>query len=231
LFSYKASSQSIGKAFIYIDPLNSIIRLDSALITFKRTPYILGEGKHIIKAWAPKRKLLVDTIHVKANTTQIFTRKLEYTNEYQDYKKKLNAYRTSQALLKYLPGPIVIAFGIKSYLSFKSYKESAAKDLSSANAAYASYENAIGPSDIESYKNSFNEYKEMYENDIKKMNRIKKNSYIFLPAATVLATSLFIISKKFKRPIYSEIPLFSLNSIFIDPGSQIVGVRINIISK
>lgn len=98
VLAFEVDAQNTRKVYIQVSPNESFIEIDGKVIEVskKPIPFILDmeEGTHIIKVWAPKYKQTVDTFSIEGNKRlKYFKRLVDYTEDYQLYRKELKAYR------------------------------------------------------------------------------------------------------------------------------------------
>lgn len=210
-----------GKAIIFFGSNTpTIVRLDTALIQQSQKPFLLNEGKYVIKAWAPTKKLFIDTITIQEGKTTICVRKLENSDDYDLYKRNLNMYKLKIMGTRFVPFPLTAGYALFSYLRYNKNKKLGHEHLLKAQEAKRGYETSISVSNITKNYELYYEEKAQYENYIKKNNKLSVATSIIIPTGIVASAAIMYLSKKIKRPAFSETKLLSLNSAGIEYESS-----------
>jgi hypothetical protein len=104
--------------------------------------------------------------------------------------------------------------------------------LENAKKAALSYGNPNSVSNLNNYKQEYDNEKKLYEQYRNKTNKIAKTAAITIPIGLAVSAAFFYLSTKIIKPkVYSETPLLTLNTININSNlSSIcsVGVILNI---
>jgi hypothetical protein len=226
LISNLAFSQN-GKGYwmIAISPSDAIIRIDTALFVQKKVHMPVDTGTYVIRAWAPKTVMITDTIHVAEGKSVLFRKKLEYTNEYKQYRKELRSYN----MKKYVPASVTIATSLVFIGMYnKFYKEAKNDYLKKARDYKAAYESSTDAAEIETYKNAYYSYKSKYDNSIKKANNTLKQASIVIPTAVVVTGVMFYFSSRLVKPVFKETPMLSNLTFDYELLGQYPGPRANV---
>ena len=109
---YSFAQGGKGYLMIAVRPENAIIRLDTTLVIQKQIHQVIDPGTYIIRAWAPGRKLIVDTLIIGEGQGILFRRKLQTTDEYTRYKTQKLLYNTTRIL----PGAITL--GVQYFIMY-----------------------------------------------------------------------------------------------------------------
>jgi hypothetical protein len=208
--------QGKGKAIIYFGaPTPVTVRLDTALLKQTKNPIQLKEGRYVVKAWAPTKELYIDTITVKEGKTTICVKTLRNSDNYSAYLKERSSYRHKKAGLRYVALPATILYSGLAYIKYKSNTKQMNEHLANAKSAKDGYEHSVSVTNIGLYKDRYYTEKDSYESYLKKNNTLVKASWIIVPTGVIASAALIYISRNMKKPVYSETPLLSLNSISI----------------
>ena len=204
---YFISAQETGQAIVLVSPrkATTVLRLDTALLTNTKQPFDLRTGTYILRAWAPKRELLIDTLQVENEKVCFYKKKLNYSQEYLKYRKTLSVYRTKQ----YLPGAALIAYTSIS-ASFYSNNHRHQQDyLALALKEKDQYESSVSLIQIDHHKAEYEKYKKLYDSFYNKNKAITISSMVVLPLGFACAAWLVYKTIKTGKPVYNETPLLS----------------------
>lgn len=220
-----------GKALIYFySKTKVIVRLDTMLLQQVTTPISLKEGKYVVRAWAPTKKLFIDTIQIRENKTTIVSKRLESSKEYKEYERQLATYRTQKNCSKFIPFPLTLGYSGFVLWKYNQNKKNMNASFEKAQEAKVGYENSISILDINTYKETYNTEQSNYEEYRTNNNRLSKTATIIIPVALIGSTALYLLSKKLVKPTYTEVPLLSFNSLNIsrENSTTSLGVVLNI---
>ncbi len=193
----------------------------------KRSHQVVDSGTYVIKAWAPGRKLIVDTLQIGEGKGVLFRRKLQHTEEYKRFKTQRYAYN----MTRYLPGAATIGIALYYAGQYARQNANAKKYLDQANESKVIYENLTDATEIEKYKNIYNINKDKYDSAIKRTNSVASNATIVIPAAIVVTGVLYYVSRKVIKPVFEETPLLSDLSLNYELSGFARGPRINTVIK
>jgi hypothetical protein len=211
----KVSAQYIpggyGTAVVFFDHKNTVIRIDTALVRRSSQPIVLKAGKHIVKAWAPHKELYCDTIIIKENGTTFVTKRLIDRSEYVQYKKENRNYHLKRAGTRVLPIFIIAGYSALTWRAYAKNDNRMKDHLTKALVAKDGYENSVSLVNIAKYEEEYYTEKGQYESYVRRNNRIVKTALVAIPVGAVLSAGLFVMSKRFQKPFYSEAPLLSIN--------------------
>ncbi|MCW3072143.1 MAG: hypothetical protein JWO44_2033 [Bacteroidetes bacterium] len=208
--------QGKGKAIIYFEsPTPVTVRLDTALLRQTKNPILLNEGSYIVRAWAPTKELYTDTITIKEGKTTICVKTLKNSEGYSAYLEELSSYKLKKTGACYVALPATLLYSGFAYFKYKQNARLMNEHLENAQSAKEGYEHSISLTNISIYKERYYSEKAIYESYLKKNNRLANLSCVVIPAGLVASAALIYWSGKLKKPIYSETPLLSLNSISI----------------
>jgi hypothetical protein len=229
----QAFEKGKGKAVIYFESNTKVIvRLDSHLLVQTKAPFLLKEGKYVIRAWAPTKQLFVDTISILQDRTTIVARRLKNTKAYNRYKEEVVMYKFKKTVTAFIPLPLTAAYSIYMWNQYSGNKKLMDSHLVNARAAAVNYGSATSTADISKYSQEYDSEKNSYEIYRAKNNQIVKTGAIVASTALVASAALLYVSKKVKRPAaYTETPMLTLNTIAVRsdyPNSCSLGVIINI---
>jgi len=217
------AQQGKGYMMVAIKPSDAIIRLDTMRIYQKQSHLPVDVGTYVIKAWAPRMKMITDTIHIVENKAVLFRRKLEYTDEYKNYKKELRIYNRK----RYLPGALTLVASL-TYLGFYlKYDSDADKYLEKANASKEEYESLTDLVDIQLAKSDYENYKDLYDEALDRTVNVATQAMIVIPVAVVTTGVLHYYSSKLVKPVFNEVPLLSDISFDYKFTGQAQGPRLN----
>lgn len=206
---------SSGLAIIFFEADTKIIvKLDSTTIEQTKDPILLKEGKYVVKAWAPHKKLFVDTIIVKENKTSICVNHLRSTDEYIHYKNQLRSYKLKKCAL-FAPLPLVAVFSGVTLSRINTNKKEMERYTERAAVATAGYNSAVAVTNINVFKQEYELSRSQYNKRLHENNRLRTTACIVVPVGIVASAALFIITRKLVKPVYAETPLLSLNTIGI----------------
>lgn len=216
-----------GYLLIAVKPDDAIIRLDTTFMIQKRAHQPVDTGTYVIKAWAPGRMLVVDTLKIGEGKGVLFRRKLQHTEEYKRYKTQKHVYN----MTRYLPG--VATIGIALYYTGQYFRQNAniEKYLDKANESKAIYENLTDAAQIEKYQNIYNINRDKYDSAIRRTNGVISNATIVIPSAIVVTGVLYYVSRKVIKPVFNETPLLSDLSLNYELTGFASGPRINTVIK
>jgi hypothetical protein len=219
MFANPLSAQT-GKGYVMIavNPDDAVIRLDTTLFIQKKSHVALDTGTYILRAWAPRCQLVTDTLHVNSTRPMVFRMKLPYTAEYKAYRKEKQEYNRKMLLTRYVPWGITIGMILYFPAQYTIEKNAADDYLDDAYAHKASYESLTDAEQIDFYKKQYNQSKSDYESSIKKSDNAKNAALIAIPAAAVVSGVLYMVSRKFEKPVYEETPLLSRVSFSVLPN-------------
>jgi len=212
-----------GYLLVAVKPDNAIIRLDTVLVQQKQSHQVIDSGTYIIKAWAPGRKLVVDTLHIGEGKGVLFRRKLQHTEEYKKYKTQRYAYN----MTKYLPGAATIGISLYYLGQYLNHDAEAKKYLEKANDNKETYDGLTDLEEIIKYKSIYKSNKEKYDSALKRTNNVISNASIVIPSAIVITGVLYYCSRKFIKPVFNEVPLLSDLSLDYELTGYARGPRIN----
>jgi hypothetical protein len=203
-----------GKAVIYFESNTPVIvRLDTLL--WKQTTNLvdLKEGKYILRAWAPTKKLYIDTITIFESKTTIVTTHLKNTDEYNTYRQKQSSYKFKRLLTGVFPFSLTMGYSAIVFSRYQQNKKLMNQHFESASIAANNYENATSSYDVAKSKQEYDDEKIRYSYYRTINNKIATRGTVTIGAALVATVGLFYIYKKIKKPTYTETPLLTLNSI------------------
>jgi hypothetical protein len=228
LFCISMQAQNIqSPLMIVISPEESVIRLDTALFKQTNKHIMTDSGSYVIRAWAPKKKLLIDTIHVDGRNPVLYRKKLENSDAYKAYKKDLNSYYRKALLTKYVPAMLTIGSAIYFTSRYRYQENQAEGHLDKCKEYKAQYELATDNDKIEQYRKGFYSEKEQYDAAVEKANNTIKQATIVIPVGLVATGVLLYISRDLKKPVYTETPLLSGLNFNYEWFGQTPGPRIN----
>lgn len=173
LFSGILFAQTKGKLVVAVAPSNSVVFLDSDKLNMDKIYLDVALGSHIIKTWAPKRKLYIDTINILANKTFIYSKKLKYSDEYLNYRRDLRHYY----IRKFSPYAALFLYGslyYSAHLAGNKYYESAINEKTL-------YDSSIGITTVNDHKGKFNNYKNIYGKLIITENALAIGTLVIAP--------------------------------------------------
>lgn len=200
LVSSIAFSQEKGSVFLSVFPTNAVIRLNDSLLKSHET-YLLDTGSYNIKMWSPTREYVERTFNIQAEKTTRLHEVLTASDDYKKFKMNTFIFHVEKTFIRYVP-PIVLGISIFTTLS---YKNDMNKEYELANTAKSNYDNAFIKDDLLSYKNSYEEHRNAYDNNVKKYN-----TGLIVSGVLVLSTAaLQYLSFKLKKPVYTEKVLLS----------------------
>ncbi len=227
-FCFKGLAQS-GKGYLLIavKPDDAIIRLDTTLMIQKRSHQTIDTGTYVIKTWAPGRKLIIDTLHIEEGKGVLFRRKLQHTDEFEQYKTQKHMYN----IMRYTPGVATVGIALYYAAQYTSQTANAKKYLKKANEIKDIYNTLTDVNSIEGYKNIYIENKNKYDSAIKRTNNVIRTATIVIPAAIVITGVLHYISRKVIKPVFKETPLLSNLSLNYEFSGFATGPRINTVIK
>src|SRR5688572_2264550 len=228
LLSFNSFAQT-GKGYLLVavKPDDAIIRLDTSLVQQKMKHFPVDTGSHIIKAWAPGRKLIVDTLDFSENTPVLFRKNLEFTDEYKVYRHKKHMYNTSKIGMGYFPGIFTIGISLSFFILHQVAENKADGYLNDAIASKEKYESLTDEAEIQDEKDLYYSHKSNYEAEIKRANNISTSAKIIIPAGIVVTGILYYFSTKLVKPVFSEQPALSGLSLNYQLTGQYTGPRIN----
>jgi len=216
-----------GYLLVAVKPDDAIIRLDTALVQQQMKHFPVDTGRHIIKAWAHGRKLVVDTLDFTENTSILFRKKLEYTDEYKDYRHKKHSYNTSKIGTAYFPGLFTISISIAFFITHKSAVNKSEDYLNDAITSKEKYENLTDEAEIHDEKEIYSRHKSNYDEQINRANKISTSAKIIIPTGIVVTGVLYYFSTKLVKPVFNEQPALSGLSLDYQLTGQYTGPRIN----
>jgi hypothetical protein len=216
---------------IAVSPDNSIIRLDTALFRQTKSHFMADTGIYLIKAWAPGRKLLTDTIHVSGNGPVLYRKKLEKTNEYKAFKHENRKVIRKVFLQRVLPGLVTAGSAAYFTIGYNKYKDDAQKHLDKCTELKSAYEGATGLAEVTEYRDGYLAEKERYDSAIKRANDLVKQATIILPVEIVTTGVLWYVSRKLQKPVFTETPLLSDLNFDYNFFGNAPGPRFNYVFK
>jgi len=218
LFTSDTFGQNNGKVKLNIVPSFSYLKINDKIIKVSEQKIIeLNEGLYPVQIWAPKMKMIDDTLEVKANETIIYNKGLKTLSpDYKDYRKQLRKYRLNKAKPYGLAG-LVLGGSIGGYFLFNQQKKAVQNLQNEALIATLTYENAVVNIDIA---------KANYEEKVTEFNRGKTtyNTSLLVSIAGMAALTSFSViqirknrKKSGDKPIYQEKNPFVLGKTEITP--------------
>jgi hypothetical protein len=219
IFGNSLSAQT-GKGYVMIavSPNDAVIRLDTSLFIQKKSHVPLDTGTYILRAWAPKCQLVTDTLHVTSAKPMVYRLKLPYTEQYNAYRKEKQEYNRKMLLTRYVPWGVTLGMILYFPAQYSIEKNAAEDYLDDAYAHKATYESLTDAEQIDIYKKQYNQSKSDYESSIKKSDNAKNSALIAIPTAVVISGVLYMVSRKFEKPVYEETPLLSRVSFSVLPN-------------
>lgn len=197
-----ASAQNKVVFYVEAYPFNTEVMVDTmhikpcSPVSYDHI-YYLTEGKHVLKAWAPGYKLMVDTIQVKESTTG--TKKiirLTQTDTYKNYERLLGNYKTKKGMLVGLPALATLAMGVATFVKYKR----ADKYYEAALTAKHDYDVSITINEIASAKAKFIDQRDLYN---KEMNTCKRN--LFITGGLVMTELLTLhLASRLAKPTFTD---------------------------
>jgi hypothetical protein len=188
--------------YVYANPYNTLVKVDTMNITPCIMPsydhvYYLTEGKHVLKAWAPGFKMLVDTIEIIGGSKAI-NKKIDLvkTSDYMNYERLLANYKSKKAFMISIPSAAALGLGIATYFKYKA----ADKYYEAAMQAKYNYDYSITLTEISNAKAEFLNQRSLYNSELK---ACKRNLYII---GGILFTDIFLIhlAGRLKKPVFDE---------------------------
>lgn len=223
-FHVKAQSEK-GSLLIAIDPDDAIIRLDTALFKQQKSHIAIDTGLHVIRAWAPGKILVTDTINITTMRPVLYRKKLENSPEYKDYLRKKHVRNVALINLRYVPIAITAAATIYFIGARKNYINDADKNKKEAEESKAIYDNSMDAQTISYYHQVYDIQKERYNSSVKKANNITDVAKIAIPAGIVVTGVLYYFSTKITKPVFTETPALSNLSFNYEIFGQNAGPR------
>ena len=216
--------QDMGMVQFQLYPSNAVLKIDDEIQSWKNQSIRLEEGDHIIQIWAPTFDVFTDTISVKADSKQSYSKGLKIISEdYRSYKKKNGKYVGRKILFyaidaTFLATATINTVALKNLLARDPILETnknlaiqAAIDFSLATGR-AEYNDALERYEIAS---------EVYERyRIEHNDRIKKGLPVIIGVYSICSVYCIMrfIRPRLKKPIYeSQNPLVS-QLLKLDPN-------------
>jgi len=205
LFNTNIKAQQTGYLHlrIYGSKTPAVCMLDGARIATNDSTFSLASGKHSLKIWMPKMKLIDSTIVIPQNNdTAKYSFLLRFRPEYVAYRKAYADY-TDTRNKRFFVSPIFmgLTIGTGLFINNKYGKKQYAK----MEDHYATYNGVSTQAEMNVQKDEFYAAKKKYE-------RLKKVEYGIYSVAGVLALNYVrIIIKQRRTPVphYTEEKLFS----------------------
>ena len=226
-FSTLLVSQNSGILKVYTIPQNAIIQIGTATYESGK-PIELDTGTYEVKIWAPTRELVTKQVKIGNGFYKTVSVELQPTKEYKSYRLKLHAYNFSRFSMRY--GPI-LAYGIiagSKLIQNSNLNADADRYEQEALMHKQAYEDSFWELDLLSNRTKFDNTKDKYTNAV---NQINKNSEFIIygaGAAVVLNFVTWKLSKKLKRPEFSEEPKLARLDIIPTLTVQSTGLYIKL---
>lgn len=206
-----------GHILVAVKPEKAIVRFDTTNISNFKGHLHVDTGMHVIRAWAPGRQLVTDTVSVNSKKPFVYRIELPYTAEYKAYAKARNKYRTNMVLTRYVPWAVTLAVAVYFPLQYKNEKDAADDYYEEAIRYKETYESLTDAEQIATYKAGYEQSKANYEDALEKSDNAATTAMIAIPAAVAVSTGLYFFSRKFERPVFEEEPLLSGLSFSVLP--------------
>lgn len=193
-----------------INPPEAIVKIDG--ITYKSGNFYLqlDTGIHIIEMWAPKRKLIKDSIRVSNEGVNRYQIYLPYSENYREYQKELKQHnRKRTAINSIIPIASLAYFGIVYRNGLNNYDETLLELEQEAYWIKDTYDKGKYTSDFVGLKDDFEAVEFEYNMNIEARDKYIKNHRIILGTCAVLEIGLIIWSKYWQKPEYTENSLLS----------------------
>lgn len=198
-----------GVLMIAVSPSDAVIRIDTALFKQKTTHMQVDTGTYTIRAWAPGRVMITETIHVKESPPVLFRRDLEYTPEYREYRKQKRGYNIKMTNLRYIPGGATIAAGVYLAARYQVNKSDADRNKQDAEESLKIYSSLTDQEQIEFYRAKYLKSLELHDEAIRKANDTRSLAMIVVPAGIVTTGVCYFLSRKVVKPVFEEVPALS----------------------
>ncbi|MFL5765175.1 MAG: hypothetical protein ACJ77K_14630 [Bacteroidia bacterium] len=219
----QVDSTAKGHLLVFVEPIETtVIRVDTMLVRSSQKPLELSPGRHVVKAWAPKKQLFIDTLSLKPGQTAFVTRRLKNSPAYDHYKRQMESYRLQKFGTQILPPLITVGYSLSAYLKYKKTDKEMAEHFANAQDAQTKYETAISVANLTRYKDTYETEKENYETCRVANNKLAKQSTIIVPVAVVATAALQILARRITKPVYQEeAPLLTLNAVYLDADPRL----------
>jgi len=168
-FSINIYAQNTGKVKFTIVPSTSYIKVNQELIKISEKKELeLTSGKHIIKIWAPKMAVFIDTIEIKSGETLSYRKGLRtLSSEYKEHKQELKKYQFKR-VRRYASGLAIAGAGTLGYLLLNEQKKTVNDYRDAALEARTIYENSVA--DLDQLKASYQKNLDRFEKEKKQYN-------------------------------------------------------------
>jgi len=197
-----------GTVKIITNPSKAIIRLDTTLLK-SNVPVQVKPGDYTLKMWSPKRRFYEQKLTVKSDSNIRLMKTLTFEPEYLKYQKALRKYKYKRVTRKYLPIPIFLGLSIYNFKEVSKYSSKVDENYNNAINQQESYNTARFLESIESHKVSYEGYKNAYDENRSKLNRVKFITYSTLAIGTFVSWYLLRNASKLEKPVYQEKTLLS----------------------
>lgn len=232
LHSFNSNCQTSGNLYFFVSPENSIVRLDTSLYQQKKEIVSMPPGTYIVKIWAPKRKLLTDTLVVKEKGITFFRRKLSFTDEYKSYRQKIFAYKTLKGIMRYALIPATAIMALHSYSDYKNHSDNADYYLEQANNIRNGFSALLTIDQVNIARERFEYCSVNYDEEIESANKKMKQTQLIIGSGIILTSVLNYCTKFLHKPSYSETPLLSDVSIGVNQFNAVcLSIHLNISEK
>ena len=202
LWPLSISAQKKSTLVFAVKASNPVIRIDTTLYLDNHGAIQIEDGTHVIHAWAPQKKLLIDTFEVVSGKVNILRWRLKdsdyYTENEGRYKRML-----------YLPPIFTIFYTAGAIAAYNLNRETYNENETETALAYENYHHSISLSEIEKTKKDFQDAKDKLESSRTINNAIVISSAIIIPFGIF---ECIINNKKAKRLFKDEKPLLSVNT-------------------
>ncbi len=199
-----------GKLLLRVSPLNAIVKIDSKKVNSKPGIMSLDSGWHYIEMWAPTRVLLIDSIYIKADTLNRYTKVLPVTESYLAYRKEavsFKAKRTATNLL--IPVIGVVYYPLVVNPKINDYNNQLKTLQDQAQGIATEYENLTFVGTFEAYKKEYKELVQQYNSTLEERDKYIEKQYYIYGAAALLEIGVIIWTANWNKPKFVEETLLS----------------------
>jgi hypothetical protein len=210
-----------GRIEFNVLPENAILKVNGQTVSNHKEAEVPA-GTCIIQAWAPEKKLYTDTVTIQEGQLFRYHKYLLPTPEFRRYNRDVAWYQFDTGLyytLKYGSFLVPVLYASSAFPALVEKSNTAETYRQLALEQKKLYEESDTPEDIDNHRKLFHvynrEYRTAYDRSIHRSKNLVKPAII---TGSMLAGALacFVLLKRPKRPVYTEIPKLTALEYTID---------------